>query len=117
MTEAEVPSIAGLWVIGVKSSKAESAWHFIVRQSGPEVSAAILRVDGDTGTLTGTYKNGSFLLSHFSGARPSLLEVTPAKDGTLEIIQNGKNKLTAVRSADARTKGLPEPADPPGRLR
>ena len=33
--------------------------------------AAILRVDGDTGALTGSYKDGKFLLGHFSGARPS----------------------------------------------
>src|SRR5262249_28181171 len=62
LSEAEVPSIAGLWQVGVKSSKGESAWHLIIRQSGPEVSAAILRVDGDTGTLTGTFHDGKFVL-------------------------------------------------------
>ncbi|MBZ5622111.1 MAG: TlpA family protein disulfide reductase [Acidobacteriia bacterium] len=112
LTGADVPAISGLWEVGLQSSKGESAWRLIVRQSGPEVSAAILRVDGDTGMLTGTYRDGKFILSHFSGARPSLFEVTPQKDGTLEIVQNGRNKMTAVRSADARAKGLPEPADP-----
>jgi thiol-disulfide isomerase/thioredoxin len=112
LTDADVPSIAGLWEIPTKSSKGELAWRFIVRQSGPEVSATILRVDGDTGALTGTYKNGKFLLSHFSGMRPSVLEVTLAKDGTLEIIQNDKTTMTAVRSTEARAKGLPEPTDP-----
>ena len=58
-----VPSIAGVWRVPYQSAKGESAWQLIVRQSGAEVSAAILRVDGDTGTLTGTYKNGSFVLS------------------------------------------------------
>ena len=49
-----IPAIAGLWNIQVgKSSKGEAAWQLIVRQSGAEVSAAILRVDGDTGALTG----------------------------------------------------------------
>ena len=109
---ADAPSIAGLWEIAVQSPKGEAAWRFIVRQSGPEVSAAILRVDGDTGTLDGTYRGGKFVLSHFDGARPSVLEVTPEKDGTLSIVQNGKNRLTAVRSAEARAKELPEPADP-----
>jgi peroxiredoxin len=108
----DVPSIAGLWQVGVKSPKGESAWHLIIRQSGPEVSAAILRVDGDTGTLTGTYHGGKFVLSHFSGARPSLLEVTPLKDGTLLVVQGGKNQMMATRSAEARAKGLPEPTDP-----
>lgn len=112
LTKAEVPSIAGYWEVPTNSSKGESAWRFIVRQSGSEVSAAILRVDGDTGTLSGTYKDGTFVLSHFSGARPALLEVTPAANGTLELVQNRKNKFVAVRSAEARVKGLPEPTDP-----
>jgi hypothetical protein len=29
------------------------------------VSAAILRVDGDTGALTGSFRDGKFVLSHF----------------------------------------------------
>ena len=107
-----VPSIGGLWEVGVKSPKGESAWHLIVRQSGAEVSAAILRVDGDTGTLTGTYRDGKFILSHFSGARPSLLELTPQPDGSLQVVQNGRNQMTALRPAEARAKGLPEPDDP-----
>jgi len=110
-SSGEVPSIAGLWEIGVNSPKGESAWRFIVRQSGAEVSAAILRVDGDTGTLSGTYKDGKFVLSHFSGARPALLEVTPASDGVLQLVLNGKG-LTATRPVEARAKGLPEPTDP-----
>jgi len=111
LTAADVPSIAGLWEVGVSSSKTESAWRLIVRQSGPEVSAAILRVDGDTGSLTGAWRGGKFVLSHFDGARPSLFEVTPQKDGSLEVVQNGR-RMIALRSADARAKGLPEPADP-----
>src|SRR5262249_28253551 len=78
---ADAPSIAGLWEIAVNSPKGESAWRFIVRQSGPEISAAILRVDGDTGILSGAYRDGKFILSHFSGARPNLLEITLAADG------------------------------------
>lgn len=112
LTEDRVPSIAGLWDVEVESSKGEKAWRFIVRQSGPEVSAAILRVDGDTGSLEGAWHDGKFILSHFDGARPLLLEVTPQPDGTLQLVQNGRNKLSAVRSSDARAKGLPEPADP-----
>ena len=112
LTPEEVPSIAGLWVIPTESDKGESAWQFIVRQSGPEVTAAILRIDGDTGALQGSYKDGKFILSHFSGARPSVFEVKLAAAGTLDILQNGKTKLTAIRSADAKAKGLPEPTDP-----
>jgi peroxiredoxin len=111
-----VPSIDGLWEIPNKSGKGEAAWRFVVqqgsRQSGANVSATILRVDGDTGTISGTFRNGKFVLSHFDGARAHLLEVTPASDGTLDILQDGKTKLTAYRPAAARAKGLPEPTDP-----
>jgi thiol-disulfide isomerase/thioredoxin len=111
--DAPIPAIAGLWNIQVgKSSKGEAAWQLIVRQSGAEASAAILRVDGDTGTLTGTYRDGKFVLSHFSGARPLRLELTPASDGTLSVVQNNDNPFTAVRADQARAKGLPQPSDP-----
>jgi len=112
---AAVPSIAGLWEIATHSAKGELAWRLIVRQSGAEVSAAILRVDGDTGALTGSYHDGKFVLSHFSGARPALLELTAASDGTLAVILadgRGKSELVARRSAAARAEGLPEPTDP-----
>jgi len=112
LTTDDVPSIAGLWVIPTQSDKGESAWQFIVRQSGPEVTAAVLRIDGDTGALQGTYKNGKFILSHFSGARPSVFEVKLLPDGSLDILQNGTTKLTATRSTEAKAKGLPEPTDP-----
>ena len=107
-----VPSIDGLWEIPNKSGKGESAWRFIVQQSGAKASATILRVDGDTGTISGTFQNGKFVLSHFDGARAHLLEITPAGDGTLDILQDAKTKLTAYRPAAARAKGLPEPTDP-----
>jgi peroxiredoxin len=106
------PNIDGLWEIPTKSPKGESAWRFIVRQKGAEISAAILRVDGDTGALTGSWRDGKFVLSHFSGARPNLLEVTPTADGSLKILQNGQTQLTALRPASARAQGLGEPTDP-----
>jgi thiol-disulfide isomerase/thioredoxin len=109
----EVPAIDGLWQIGgVRSNKGESAWRFIVRQSGAEVTAAILRVDGDTGALAGTYRNGKFIVSHFSGARPLVLELTPQADGSLEIIRNREERMIAVRASEARLKDVPEPTDP-----
>jgi peroxiredoxin len=109
---AMVPSIDGLWEIPNKSGKGELAWRFIVQQSGSKADATILRVDGDTGTISGAFQNGKFVLSHFDGARAHLLEITPASDGTLDILQDGKAKMTAYRPAAARAKGLPEPTDP-----
>jgi thiol-disulfide isomerase/thioredoxin len=112
---SNAPSVGGQWIIPYNSPKGEKAWRLILKQSGPEVTAAILRVDGDTGALTGTWQDGKFVLSHFDGARAMLMEITPTKDGTLEIQQSGpytpKNKLTAYRQDVATAKGLPEPAD------
>jgi thiol-disulfide isomerase/thioredoxin len=109
----EVPAIDGVWQIGgVKSNKGEAAWRLIVRQSGAEVTAAILRVDGDTGALAGTFRDGKFVVSHFSGARPLVLELTPTKDGNLEILRNRTERLVAVRAKDAKVKDVPEPTDP-----
>ena len=110
----EVPQIDGLWTIGnVNSNKGEAAWRFIVRQSGAEVTAAILRVDGDTGALAGTFqRNGKFIVSHFSGARPLVLELTPQKDGSLEIVRNRTEKMIAIKDTEAKLKGVAEPTDP-----
>ena len=139
----DAPSIAGSWIIPLESpsAKGEKAFRFIVEQKGPEVAASILRVDGDTGAYSGTYKDGKWVLSHFDGSRPGLIEVSLAKDGTLEILQNSgpakkaasadggsasnstkpygeastdsryAGKLIAYRSEVAEAKGLPQPED------
>jgi thiol-disulfide isomerase/thioredoxin len=112
---AAAPNIDGQWEIEVESPKGEHAWRLIVNQKGADVSAAILRIDGDTGTLTGEYRDGKFLLSHFSGARPSVLEAEPQADGSLRLTLKSAGPakvLSAWRPADARAKGLPEPSDP-----
>ena len=108
----DVPSIGGTWLVGAKSKKGETAWRFIVQQAGAQVSATILRVDGDTGTLTGSYRDGRFVLSHFSGARPQLLEVTPAPDGTLLLKQNRQTDLVAAREDADAAKAFGTPTDP-----
>ncbi|WP_422932106.1 peroxiredoxin family protein [Singulisphaera sp. PoT] len=112
---ANVPRIDGLWELPVESPKGEKSWRFIVRQQGDEVSASILRVDGDTGTLNGRYRDGKFVLAHFSGVRPLRVEVTPKEDGTIRVAQFGRpgiaRDLVGYRPEAARAKGLPEPAD------
>jgi len=109
------PSVAGVWDLeGVSSGKREKTWRLILQQSGVNLSGAILRVDGDTGTLEGGWKDGKFTLSHFDGARASLLILKPASDGTLDVSLSGMRGFTemkAVRPADARARGLPPPAD------
>jgi len=83
--QGSVPSISGTWEIEYESAKGEKAWHFIVKQNGADVSASILRIDGDTGALDGSYRDGKFALSHFDGSRPLVAEVTPQPDGTLQL--------------------------------
>jgi thiol-disulfide isomerase/thioredoxin len=116
-SSAAVPSIAGLWLIPTEGRKAgEKAWRLVVRQSAADVSAAILRVDGDTGALTGRWRDGGLLLSHFDGARPSLIEVTAAADGSLQLLVRDAHgadvSLHAYRPEQAQAKGLPDAADP-----
>lgn len=109
-----VPSIDGEWRIPLEavSAKGESAWRFVVRQSGPRVSGAIMRVDGDTGTLSGTFKNGSVTLGHFTGAGPTVLEVTPVADGSLQLLLDGRTRIKAFRVTDPRAKSVPAVTDP-----
>lgn len=108
----DVPSIAGTWITTARSNKGETAWRFIARQKGAEVSATILRVDGDTGTLTGSYRDGKFVLGHFSGARPLRLEVIPQPDGTIKLVQNKQTELVAARENAPAAKSIGTPTDP-----
>lgn len=102
------PSIAGNWIIPLSapSSKGEKAFNFIVQQRGAEVSASILRIDGDTGSYTGTFKDGKWVLSHFDGGRPGVIVVTPKADGTLDVLQGAERPAVspAQTVAVANTK-------------
>jgi thiol-disulfide isomerase/thioredoxin len=137
-SSAAAPNVAGSWVLPLPapSAKGENAFRFIVEQHGGEIAASILRVDGDTGSYTGAFKDGKWVLSHFDGSRPGVITVIPNADGTLEIDQranrpptaqpvsntgsaystdenspNGRNapKLVAYRPDVAVAKGLPQP--------
>jgi len=111
---ANVPSINGVWEIPHDSPKGEKAWRLIVKQNGSEIETTVLRVDGDTGGLTGSWQGDKFVASHFDGARPGLIELTPQKDGSLTINLRAEPRneiLTAYRPDVARAKGLPEPAN------
>ena len=84
-TAANAPNIGGTWIIPTESPKGEHAWRLVIRQNGVDVSATILRVDGDTGTLHGSYQDGRFVVSHFQEVRPAMLEITPERDNTLTL--------------------------------
>ncbi len=116
-TSAEkAPDIGGVWDLPNESPKGEHAWRLVISQKDGEVSAAILRVDGDTGALTGHFSNGKFVLNHFDGARASVMEIEPKSDGTLDValrgFHNPTKRFTAVKLDEAQAKGLPLPADP-----
>jgi thiol-disulfide isomerase/thioredoxin len=111
------PKLAGNWEMRRKAEEATQprdtrTWHLLLRQSGAEVSGAILRIDGDTGTLVGHWQNGKLVLSHFAGERPNLLEATVNPDGTLAVLLNGNANYLAARSTEARALGIPDPPDP-----
>jgi thiol-disulfide isomerase/thioredoxin len=116
------PAIGGLWDVPHESAKGEKAWRLIVRQEGTEVSAAILRVDGDSGTLRGTWQQDRFILNLYDGARGATLEAVPQPDHTLALtlrsVRGGKPlTLTALRPDAARAQGLPPPTDPAAHTR
>src|ERR1700734_2112902 len=115
----DAPSIAGSWVIPLDtpSLKDEKAFRFIVRQRGADVEAAILRVDGDTGAYSGSYKDGKWVLSHFDGARPGVIVVSLNPDGTLQILQNQDRAAQpgAVEGAGAGANSYGQDAVPNGR--
>jgi thiol-disulfide isomerase/thioredoxin len=96
------PSIEGSWIIPLDapSSKGEKAFRFVVLQKGAEVAAAILRIDGDTGSYSGSYRDGKWVLSHFDGGRPGVIIVTPKPDGTLEIAQHVDHPGAATGAVD-----------------
>jgi thiol-disulfide isomerase/thioredoxin len=135
-TAQNVPSIDGAWEIPLDSpsSKGEKAFRFIVQQKGAEVAASILRVDGDTGAYSGTFKDGKWVLSHFDGQRPGVIEVSAGDNGTLKVTAHNEAivhalqgndskgyteerygdltpKYTAYRPDVARSKGFAEPAN------
>jgi peroxiredoxin len=71
-----------------------------------------MRVDGDTGAVTGSYRDGRFILGRFVGVGPERLEITPADDGSLEIVQMQRTRLVAVRADDPRARSIAPPTDP-----
>lgn len=109
------PRVAGNWEMfrtAPDNSKLPVSWRLYLRQSGSEVSGAILKTSGDTGTLTGHWQDGKLVMSHFAGERPLLFEAHLNPDGTLAITLDGQFTYKAARTSDARAKGIPEPPDP-----
>jgi peroxiredoxin len=113
---ANLPSIEGLWIVPRETSKGEKSWRLVVSQKGPELSAAILRIDGDTGALTGRWQKDRFVLGHFDASRPLRLEIAPTAEGSLDLLLAGggpnRGRLTAYRPDVARARGIEDPSNP-----
>ena len=114
---ANPPQVAGDWimsrVVAERTAPRDArTWTLFLRQSGAEVTGSILRVDGDTGTLSGHWTNGQLVLSHFAGERPTYIQVQLHDDGTLVLILDRAASYIAARSSQARAKGIPDPPDP-----
>jgi peroxiredoxin len=119
---ASSPDITGDWEIAVKSSKGESAWQLRVEQSAAKTSdirAVIQRIDGDTGSLYGSWNGHEYTVSHFTAAGPALYSLAPQADGTLvvsnllaaEAQKAQQRDLMARRPAEARKENLAAPTE------
>jgi thiol-disulfide isomerase/thioredoxin len=106
--------VEGSWAMyrsGENRFKLDVSWRLYLRETGGEVSGAILRTSGDTGTLVGRWTNGTLVMSHFAGERPLLFEATANPDGTLAVTLDRESKFIAARTSVAKDKGIPEPPD------
>jgi thiol-disulfide isomerase/thioredoxin len=112
---AAAPNIAGSWVVPLPtaSAKGEKAFRVIVEQHGAEIATSILRVDGDTGSYTGSFKDGKWVLSHFDGSRPGVITVIPNADGTLEIQQHQDRPAAATAQPVSAKSGYGADEDAP----
>jgi peroxiredoxin len=111
---AQAKSIRGDWEIAVKSPKGESAWSLRVSPlAHGQIKAVILRIDGDTNGLYGSYDpaGGEFQVSHFNAAGPALFTLKPQPDGTLLVTNplREDQQWTARRPAEARKENLAPP--------
>ncbi|WP_260704538.1 TlpA disulfide reductase family protein [Edaphobacter flagellatus] len=120
-TPASGPDIHGDWEIAVSSSKGESAWQLRINPTKQPtvVHAVIQRIDGDTGSLYGSWDGHQYLISHFNAAGPALYSLVPQQDGTLlvsnllapESQKAQARDLVARRPSDARKQNLSAPTD------
>jgi peroxiredoxin len=111
--------INGEWEIAVRSAKGESAWQLRVESaSAAEIKAVIQRIDGDTGSLYGSWTGSAYRISHFTAAGPALYTLAPHSNGTLLVSNllradvNDQQNLVARRPAEARAAKLVGPTDP-----
>lgn len=104
-------SVAGAWTLKGEDGNPKNVWSIRIQQKGAEVSGAIQRVDGDSGTLTGRVTGNALVMSHFSGIRPAVLRGKLEADGMLHLAYNDALKMTGIRETAAEKQGV-KPVDP-----
>lgn len=114
------PDIRGEWEIAVSSNKGESAWLLHVQpEATTSIRAVIQRIDGDTGSLYGTWDGHQYTVSHFTAAGPALYAIAPQPDGTLRVsnliasdaLKPQSVNLVARRPSQARQENLAAPTE------
>jgi len=113
-TASRVPQVGGEWVMyrtAPDNYELDVSWRLHLSQSGSDVSGAILRTSGDTGALTGAWRDGQLTMSHFAGDRPLLFEARLNGDGTLSITLDRRFRYRAARSTQLAGTGIPRPPD------
>ena len=111
---AGTPQVGGEWVMyrtAQDDSRLDVSWRLHLVQSGSQVSGAILKTSGDSGTLTGEWRDGRLTLSHFAGERALLFEARLNGDGTLNITLDRRFTYRAARTTQLAGKGIPNPPD------
>jgi thiol-disulfide isomerase/thioredoxin len=107
--------LSGDWEVAVKSPKGESAWTLRIAPGGNtgEIKAVILRIDGDTGGLYGSFDqaSGAYRVSHFNASGPALYSIKSNGDGTLVVanLLRDDQEWTARRPSVARQENLAPP--------
>jgi thiol-disulfide isomerase/thioredoxin len=108
------PQVGGEWVMyrtAQDTAKLDVSWRLHLQQSEAEVSGAILKTSGDSGTLVGRWQRGRLTMSHFAGDRPLVFEAQLNPDGTLSITLDQKFTYRAARATQLGVAGIPEPPD------
>lgn len=106
--------IRGDWEIAVQSPTGESAWTLRLTPLGHgQIKAIILRIDGDTCGLYGSYDvdHAEYRVSHFNAPGAALYAIKPQPDGTLLVtnpLRDGQ-QWTVRRPLDARKANLAPP--------
>jgi hypothetical protein len=73
------PDISGDWTF-------PDGFQLRIRRQGEDTLATLLHSGSELGPLAGRFDGASFILNFFDGNRAAIVELTPAKDGSLDAV-------------------------------